>query len=98
MDGIVILWSATSGECLYKISDVFGGPISTLLWVEDPAKDSDYPDFCFGNASGHLVLYGYTETHVSAEVIRCKTCFNPSIGRISLRIQSVSTQSCRGRH
>ena len=88
MDGIVILWSATSGERLHKFSDIFGGPISTLLWVEDPAKDCDYPDFCFGNASGHLVLYGYTD--VSLKVIHCKTCIDPSIGHISLRIQSVS--------
>ena len=65
LDGVIILWDTLTGECLFKISDAFGGAISTLVWIEGPNADERYPNFCYGNASGQIVLCGYVETRVS---------------------------------
>lgn len=63
-DGVVMIWDMTTGEALYALEDVFGGPISALALIEGPADDSQHPAFCYGNAAGHLALCTYVETEV----------------------------------
>ena len=72
LDGVIILWDTLTGECLFKISDVFGGAISTLVWIEGPNTDEQYPGFCYGNASGQIVLCSYVETRVSIFALEYK--------------------------
>ena len=55
LDGVVMLWDTVTGECLFRITDAFGGAVSTLTWVERLDEEEQWPPFCYGNASGHIV-------------------------------------------
>lgn len=61
-----MVWDAVTGKCLFKISDVFGGPISCLTWLERSTEEYVWPNFCFGNASGYIVSCTYIEDTVSS--------------------------------
>ena len=82
LDGMVILWSAVNGECLFKFADPFGGPISCLVWIETPGEESDHPSICYGNASGHLVLCGYADLTVSSLSCLCAISIHLKIGNL----------------